>query len=73
VALGGNSLLAIQIIARVNRDFGIDLAIHDAFVSSTVGDLASLVERTLLAEIEALPEEEARRLADETIEPGPAA
>lgn len=62
IALGGNSLLAIQIIGRVNRQFGIDLSLQSAFVASTVEAMAALVESTLVAEIERMTDEEARAL-----------
>jgi acyl carrier protein len=61
--LGGNSLLAIQIIARVNQAFAIDLPLRSAFEASTVAALAKLVEQLLLAEIAALSDEEAASLA----------
>jgi acyl carrier protein len=66
--LGGHSLLAIQIIARINRDFDLDLTIQSAFEAATVAALAALVEDALLRQIEALPEEEAERLAKEASE-----
>jgi amino acid adenylation domain-containing protein len=59
--VGGNSLLAIQIIARVNQLFGVDLALNSAFQASTVAALAKLVEETLLTQIADLSEEEAER------------
>jgi amino acid adenylation domain-containing protein len=61
--LGGNSLLAIQIIARVNQSFGVDLPLRSAFEASTIEALARLVADTLLAEVSALTEEEAASLA----------
>jgi amino acid adenylation domain-containing protein len=64
LALGGNSLLAIQIIARVNRAFGIDLSLQSALEASTIAALATRVEDALLAEIEGLSEEDARMLVE---------
>jgi amino acid adenylation domain-containing protein len=60
--LGGNSLLAIRIISRVNQVFGVDLPLRSAFEASSVAALARLVEQALLAEIGTLSEEEAERL-----------
>lgn len=45
--LGGNSLLAIQVIARVNQAFDVDLPLRSAFEASTVATLAQLVDDTL--------------------------
>jgi amino acid adenylation domain-containing protein len=59
--VGGNSLLAIQIISRVNQLYGVDLPLNSAFQASTVAALAKLVEEALLAQIAALSEEEAER------------
>jgi acyl-CoA synthetase (AMP-forming)/AMP-acid ligase II/acyl carrier protein len=61
--LGGNSLLAIQIIARVNQAFGVDLPLRSAFEAATVAALGHLVEEALFAEIAAMTDEEAARLA----------
>lgn len=65
LSLGGNSLLAIQIIARVNQAFGIDLSLQSALEASTVSALARRVEECLLAELDMLSEEEAQRLLDD--------
>jgi acyl carrier protein len=60
--LGGNSLLAIQIISRVNQAFDVDLPLRSAFEAATIASLARLVEDTLLAEIAAMTDEQAERL-----------
>jgi acyl carrier protein len=62
IDLGGHSLQAIQVIARVNQAYGIDLSLKSAFEASTVHALAELVETTLRAEIDALSREEIQRL-----------
>lgn len=65
LSLGGNSLLAIQIISRVNHAFGIDLSLQSALEASTVSALARRVEDFLLAEVDLLTDEEAQRLLDD--------
>jgi amino acid adenylation domain-containing protein len=60
--LGGNSLLAIQIISRVNQSFDVDLPLRSAFEAATIASLARLVEDTLLAEIAAMTDAQAERL-----------
>ena len=70
--LGGDSMLATQIVARVRRSFGIELSLLDFFDAPTIADQATAVEACLLQEIEDLPEDEARRLLGEaTAEPPP--
>lgn len=50
--LGGDSLLAIQILARVRKTFGIELHPAAFFKAPTINDLAVLVETRLIEEIE---------------------
>ncbi len=61
--VGGHSLLATRIIARVRRHFEIELELRRIFEAPTIADLATAIEDLLLAEVEALSEEEAERLA----------
>lgn len=56
--LGGHSLQAIQVLARVNRAFGVDLSLRSAFEASTIRRLAALVEDAIRAEVSALSAEE---------------
>jgi amino acid adenylation domain-containing protein len=69
--LGGNSLQAAQLISRIRRRFETEVSLADFFRSPTVANLAGLVDRQrvgqmddaeLLKFIESLPEEEAERL-----------
>lgn len=50
--LGGDSLLAIQILARVRKAYGVELHPATFFKAPTIGDLAILVETRLIEEIE---------------------
>ncbi|MEV4706152.1 condensation domain-containing protein [Actinoplanes sp. NPDC049316] len=43
--LGGFSMLATRLIARVRESFGVDLAVRDVFESPTVDELARIVLR----------------------------
>lgn len=64
--LGGHSLLGTQLIARVRDAFGIDLSLRMLFDSPTVAGLSAEVEALLIAKVEAMSEEEAQRLINET-------
>ncbi|MDQ6678325.1 MAG: HAD-IIIC family phosphatase [Acidobacteriota bacterium] len=75
--LGGHSLLMVRLIMRVRESFGIQLAVDDVYSANlTLGDLARTVDsyqmpgageyEALLREIEEMPDEEVRRLLNET-------
>lgn len=55
--LGGQSILAIQIIQRINQLFAINLPMRVIFTESSVAALAVLVEETLIEKLESEPEE----------------
>jgi amino acid adenylation domain-containing protein len=42
--IGGHSLLAIQLISRIRRDFGIEVAVRQIFQAPTIAGLASIIE-----------------------------
>jgi hypothetical protein len=73
--LGGHSLLAVLLILRVRETFGVELPIDDVYSATlTLGELARRIEawqlnqidpteyEALLAEIEALSDEEVQAL-----------
>ncbi|MGW1176733.1 amino acid adenylation domain-containing protein [Kitasatospora sp. NPDC002543] len=59
LALGGDSLLVTRVAARIRAGIGLDVPIRDVFESSTPAALAARIEALLIAEIDALTEEEA--------------
>jgi len=61
--LGGHSLLGIRVLARLREHFQVDLPPDALYTAPTVADMASLVENLLLAEIEALSEDELLELS----------
>jgi acyl transferase domain-containing protein/acyl carrier protein len=60
--LGGHSLLAIKIVSELRKAFHVDLPVRALLDASTVGELANYIKNQIVAEIEALSDEEARQL-----------
>jgi acyl carrier protein len=44
-ALGGNSLIGIQIIDRVSEDYGVQLSVRDFYLALTPARVAELIEQ----------------------------
>ena len=60
--LGGNSLFGTQVIARLRDAFNVEIPLLKLFDRPTVAELAAEVDRMIVARVEAMSEEEARRL-----------
>ncbi len=60
--LGGHSLLAMQIVSRIRALYKIRFTLREFFEAPTIAQLSSVIQARILAEIEALSDEEAREL-----------
>jgi hypothetical protein len=77
--LGGNSLVAAQIISRVFNTFLVEVPLPLLFGASAVADMAAVIDQyqgnkldgkeleNVIAELESLTEEEAQRLVSEPV------
>jgi amino acid adenylation domain-containing protein len=63
--IGGNSLIALRLMHRINDNFQVNLPVRQLFETPSVSELASSVETVLLEEINALTDEEAEQLLKE--------
>jgi hypothetical protein len=61
-ALGGSSLQAGQVLARLTTSFPVEIRFDLFFGNPTIAALAPLVEDALVAHIAELPDDEAERL-----------
>jgi acyl carrier protein len=60
--LGGDSVLAAQILSLVQKNFGIRINPQDAFKAFTIERLAAMLEAEILSKIEAMSEDEVQQL-----------
>ncbi|HEU5039512.1 MAG TPA: SDR family NAD(P)-dependent oxidoreductase, partial [Gemmatimonadales bacterium] len=63
--LGGDSVLAAQIVASTHRTFGVEIDMREAFRSFTIESLAERVEAALVARLDELTDAEVDRLLQE--------
>ena len=68
--LGGNSILASQMMLEVNRTLGVQIQPAQAFQALTVAGLAELAEQEMLNRLADMTDEEALALADNGITGG---
>jgi acyl transferase domain-containing protein len=60
--LGGHSLLAMQIVSRIRSLYQIPFTLRDFFEGSSIAQLSSVIQTRILAKIDGLTDEQARRL-----------
>nr|BFE80841.1 hypothetical protein GCM10020093_034420 [Planobispora longispora] len=60
--LGGNSLIAVQLVARIREHFRTELAVAVLFECRTVRNLAADIEATLVERVAGMTDEEAAEL-----------
>ena len=61
-ALGGHSLMAMQLVSKLREAFRIELPLRALFDAPTIEQLAGIVEEMLVAKLNELTEEEAQQL-----------
>lgn len=64
--VGGHSILVLRLVARIQSEFDVAIPVAAVFTNPTIAGLAAVIEDAVLADIEALSDDEVRsRLAEE--------
>ena len=63
--LGGDSVLAAQLVTSAHRAFGVELDLRETFKAFTIESLAARVEAALIARVDSLSESEVHQLLEE--------
>ena len=58
--VGGHSILVIRLVARIQTEFDVALPVTAVFENPTIAGLAAAIETAVLADIEAMSEDEVR-------------
>lgn len=62
---GGDSIVSVQLLARIRQRFGVELALERFFDTPTLGDLAAMTEAQLVEKLTAMSEDEAAAMLRE--------
>jgi amino acid adenylation domain-containing protein len=63
--LGGHSLMGAQLIAKIQERFGVELSLRSLFDHPSVHGIASEIDNLIRSQLNAMSDEEARRVLDE--------
>jgi len=62
--LGGHSLMGAQLIAKIQERFGVELSLRSLFDHPSVHGIASEIDNLIRSQLNAMSDEEARRVLD---------
>lgn len=70
--LGGHSLMGAQLIARIHQTFGVELSLRSLFDHPTLREISSEIESLVHAKLNAMSDEDARRILESSSDGIPA-